>query len=675
MANNNKNLVALFNSQVTAPNGTQKALTVVSIPDGEKTWVASTVAFAGNRLAILKTTNARGMQLGLLATLFPECHGHSADTSRVRSTTDGPAIKLTSRIDMSKLPLENAQARPAKLGDTDFTNGGSTLQAFLANNGYDLDPSIQDPTVNLAIRKVAFPQDKVNYDLFWNSPLISDEEKKVCTPKLDLDICMSNASRPCFRLFRKIMTTRYFNKNFTAVGLHGNPGGGKSQMVTNWCALEHIPLVTIPCDPMMGITQILSQVGPKQNETVVDKTALAPLIQGLKAKLDLLQQNPTPDEAEIRKVLEALDKAASISKEAADLVKTPSILMKCLKNDLPLVVFLDEANIASTAFQNSLAPIISDGVYKDGPVTGRNSGTIKWVLAWNPATTNAKSFDGKFFDRLFFLQVPDLSAAEQLSYRTRKIVSGMYGAQASNAALEKVAKKEKKRVEAPVLQDILNQATAMTGSDEARAWYASYLIEKKFPTVPTFKENEFKPAYLEEVQISDPASTAAAIATVDGIVDLANTELCSLTRGKDTKNPDKNSYYYISGRNRDIFLDMVMGYSSVTAGLVNFIYNLIPGGCTVKAGGTVNPLNDTTPAIIATTIASKLGGQCDQAQQALFNPNPVTGATGEAPAAIDILNENQVETAVWVAPAADTPKVTTNHAAADVDAAIDALFN
>ena len=467
-------------------------------------------------MVLLKTTNARAMQLGLIGTLFPDCKGQPGDTSH---TIKEGTVKLTSRIAMDKLPLDVAQARPAKLTDADYTNGGSTLQVFLANNGYDLDPSIQDPVADLTIRKVAFPKDQTNYDAFWNSPLITDEEKKVCSPKLDLDICMSNASRPCFKLFQKIMTTKYSNKSFTAIGLHGNPGGGKSQMVTNWCALEHIPLVTIPCDPMMSITQILSQVGPKQADTVVEKTAIAPLIQGLKAKLDLLQQNPTPDEAEIQKVLAALDKAASVSKEAAELVKTPSILMKCLKNDLPLVVFLDEANIASTAFQNSLAPIISDGIYKDGPITGRNNNTIKWVLAWNPATTNAKSFDGKFFDRLSFIQVPDLSAAEQLSYRTRKIILGMYGAQASTAALDKLAQKEKKRIEAPVLQDIITQAANMPASDEAKAWYASYLIEKKFPTVPTFKENQFRPAYLEEVQISDPAAAASAIATIDGIVD------------------------------------------------------------------------------------------------------------------------------------------------------------
>lgn len=669
---NNKNLLALFDSEITAPNGTQKGITLVSIPEGEKTWVATTVAFENNRMVLLKTTNARAMQLGLIGTLFPDCKGQPGDTSH---TIKEGTIKLTSRIIMDKLPLDVAQARPAKLMDADFTNGGSTLQVFLANNGYDLDPSIQDPVADLTIRKVAFPKDQTNYDAFWNSPLITDEEKKVCSPKLDLDICMSNASRPCFKLFQKIMTTKYSNKSFTAIGLHGNPGGGKSQMVTNWCALEHIPLVTIPCDPMMSITQILSQVGPKQADTVVEKTTIAPLIQGLKAKLDLLQQNPSPDEAEIQNVLAALDKAASVSREAAELVKTPSILMKCLKNDLPLVVFLDEANIASTAFQNSLAPIISDGIYKDGPITGRNNNTIKWVLAWNPATTNAKSFDGKFFDRLSFIQVPDLSAAEQLSYRTRKIILGMYGAQASTAALDKLAQKEKKRIEAPVLQDIITQAANMPASDEAKAWYASYLIEKKFPTVPTFKENQFRPAYLEEVQISDPAAAASAIATIDGIVDLANTELCSLTRGKDTKNPDKNSYYYISGRNKDIFLDVVMGYSSVTAGLVNFIFNLIPGGGTVKTGGTVNPLNDTTPAVIATTVASKLGGQCEQAQTALFSNAPVSASVGNALTAGELISANQFNADAWVAPTPETPTVTTDHAAADVDAAIDALFN
>lgn len=676
---NNKNLLALFDSEITAPNGTQKGITLVSIPEGEKTWVATTVAFENNRMVLLKTTNARAMQLGLIGTLFPDCKGQPGDTAH---TIKEGTVKLTSRIIMDKLPLDVAQARPAKLTDADFTNGGSTLQVFLANNGYDLDPSIQDPVADLAIRKIAFPKDNVNYDVFWNSPLITAEEKKVCSPKLDLDLCMGNASRPCFKLFQKIMTTKYDNKSFTAIGLHGNPGCGKSQMVTNWCALEHIPLVTIPCDPMMSIAQILSQVGPQQTEGVIDKATVAPLIHGLKAKLEMLEQAPCPTdpdekrdyEKQMQDTLEALDKLTTLSKETAELVKTPSILMKCLKNNLPLVVFFDEANIASTAFQNSLAPIMSDGVYKDGPITGRNNNTIKWVLAWNPATSNAKSFDGKFFDRLSFVHVPDLSAAEKLAFRTRKIVSRMHGTQASTTALDKLAQKEKKRIEAPVLQDIITQAASMPGSDEAKAWYASYLIEKKFPTVPTFKENQFRPAYSEEVQTSDPEATVAAIAAIDGIADLANIELCSLTRGKDTKNPEKNSYYYISDRNRDIFADTVMGYSSVTAGLVNFIFNLIPGGGTVKTGGTVNPLNDTTPAVIATTVASKLGGQCEQAQTVLFSNAPVSASVGNALTAGELISANQFNADAWVAPTPETPTVATDHAAADVDAAIDALF-
>lgn len=678
---NQKNLVALFDSEITAPNGTQKGITLVSIPEGEKTWVATTVAFENNRIVLLKTTNARKMQRGLLTTLFPACSANSEDTTR--TLPEGTLVKLTSKIATGNLPMDTAQARSAKLTDADFVNGGSTLQVFLANNGYDLDPSIQDTTTNLNLRKVAFPREQVNYDLFWNSPLITDEEKKVCTPSLDLDICMGNAARPCYQLFEKVMTTSYPTKKFTAIGLHGNPGGGKSQMVTNWCALKHIPLVTIPCDPLMSITQILSQVGPQQTESVVDKATVAPLVQGLKAKLEMLKQAPCPSdpdekrdyEKQVQNTLEALDKIATLSKETADLVKTPSILMKCLKNNLPLVVFFDEANIASTAFQNSLAPIMSDGVYKDGPLTGRNNNTIKWILAWNPRTSNVKSFDGKFFDRLFFIQVPDLSAAEELEYTTRQIAAATIDVGTPDTApLEAWRKKVQKGVEAPVLADIVAQATAMPGSGEAKAWYASYLLKQKFPSAPVFKEGKFMPAYLDEVQMMDRDAQKAAIAAVYPIADAANTELEQLTLGKDTRNPDKQSYYYISKRNKIIFLDMVMAYSSVRAGLVGYIYNLIPGGGTLKSGGTVNPSNDTTPAVIAMTVATKLEGQCEQAQNVLFSPTPSVASVTDAPAADDIIAAHPYAADIWVEPTpVDVPTVEHAQDSADVNSYLNTL--
>ena len=518
MANKNtgKTMIAIFKSEIPAPNGTQQGLTIATIGNGTdagRTWCATTICFDQGRMVLLRTTDASNPPYELLGKLFPEVGQASIDRAHTIAAPaqGGPVIKLVARLDENSLALDAAQVRPAKLTDTDLTNGGSTLKAFLGANGYDLDASIVDPTIDLSIRPMAFFRDKTDYAPFWNSNVITDEEKQACTPMLSLDICMSNAKRSCFKIFDKVMSTEYLVKSFTAVGMHGPQGGGKSQMVSNWCALKHIPLVAIPCDPMMSITQILGQVGPQQRQAAVDKKELVTLVEGLKAELLLLQNTREPadqDEADKlqerkRSVLEALDRAANLGKEVADLVKTPSVLMKCLKHNLPLVVFLDEANLASTTFQNSLAPIISDGIYKDGPITGRNTGTIKWVLAWNPQTSNVKSFDGKFFDRLFFIQVPELSDTDKQVYDNRMLAAQMFQTGAPNMEpLNKWAAKMKKSVEEPVLQDIVAKASAMFDgktSGEAVAWYADYLLKEKFPPTPTFKEGEFTAAYADDV--------------------------------------------------------------------------------------------------------------------------------------------------------------------------------
>ena len=157
---------------------------------------------------------------------------------------------------------------------------------------------------------------------------------------------------------------------------------------------------------------------------------------------------------------------------------------------------------------------------------------------------------------------------------------------------------------------------------------------------------------------------------------MANTELRALTMGKDIKNPDKYSYYYISDRNRDIFQDLILSYSSVTTGLTHFIYNLIPGGGTIKLGAaTPDPLNDTTPAVIAATVVSKLEALCDTTQTALFSPTTVaTAAPSET--SDQLIAGNAWDESLWkvATPDSGTPNVTTQHSSVESDNYADELL-
>ena len=627
MANREK--ISIFTCEVKTNIGeAQKGLLFVTIPQGYKSWqhvVVTTGEAEGAKCVIQLIAPANDVLDSKTWNTFFQNYNLVTLDQGIKNED----ITITSKID--ELLINNFDFDSCPLEEDDYLSNNNTLLNYL-NNHFKMAPGIESRVFKATSRKIAFPKANINWDETWNSPYLTDEEKASITQTIDLDIIMANENRDCRKEVEKVLNTNYYNKNFTCIGLHGNPGGGKTKMVLNdICAVNHIPAVAIPCDPMMSINQILAQVGPVNKGATVGRKELEGTINSLKNRLTLLQQNPSPtedEEKEIKEVLKALNDISNISKECADLVKTPSILMKCLKYNLPLVVFLDEANCASTQFQNSLAPIISDGMYKDGPEVGKNKGTIKWILAWNPNTSNTKSFDGKFYDRINFIQVEDISSEERIAYRTRRTIAGMFGGNADYTEADKVLKKAKLGEEET--NKISEKVHQINASSEALKWYTKKEIEKvSGGKSKAFPKGEFETAYLNEVTLASQQAVADTIKDIDNLVEEINEKLYKLTKGRDTKNPDRNSFFYISDRNLDIFTDYIFSYSDVRKGIHRFIYDLIPGGNTVKtSANNDDSTEDKTSTFIADSICDYFQSKIDILNKKFFTDIPESEKNG-----------------------------------------------
>lgn len=164
---------------------------------------------------------------------------------------------------------------------------------------------------------------------------------------------------------------------------------------------------------------------------------------------------------------------------------------------------------------------------------------------------------------------------------------------------------------------------------------------------PEFDAGKFCAAYLGEVQLDTQDKAAIAITQIDDLVKKINNELYTTTKGRDTKNPDRNSFFYISDRNLDIFTDMIFSYSSVSKAVYRYIFDLIPGGNTVRSGSnSEKSTEDKTSQIIAQAICDKLDGDITKLHNTLFTE--ITDA--DIADATDKLNNSVFNPQSWVVP-------------------------
>lgn len=564
--------LAIFNTTITTNAGQEaKALLFVSNAfKGLKTWQHAIVSKNGNTAEVHALTNDKLFEntdfTDLVSAILGVKNFEKKYDDRVK------AITVNEKID-ELLTTVVKNIIPISLSDKDYTATAQSLDLYIRSKFTVLD-TVKDPGSVAAERKIAYPKKNINWDKTWEA--LTDEEKICVTAEADLDIAMSNETRETRQIFEKAINTNYFNKPYTLIGLHGDPASGKTAMVCrDFCALNHIPVLYVTVDELSTVFKLLETVGPEMTNGRVELT---------------VQQ---------------------------------SIWLKAFINDLPLVVFIDEANTMRVNQYNILAPIISEGKVNIGVHNYKNNNTIQYVLAWNPNTSNTKSFDGKFYDRMTFINVENLDPSVKTAYKIRTTVRGMYTSDedvyGEALAIADAAKKENPSLSEKIDEIFNRQKEIKSGSAAARAWYVNKEIEAlKSKKSPSFVTGKFTCAYLDEVKTSEPKKTAAAIVAIDELVAKINSKLFDLTKGKDTKNPDKNSYFYISERNSEFFMDLIFGFTSVEKAVFRLVKDLIPGGNTVKFSGNTSTLEDHTPELIAQAVTDALAGEINEVNNLLF---------------------------------------------------------
>lgn len=563
---------AIFNTTITTnTNKEAKALLFVSNNfKGLKTWQHAIVSKNGNTAEVHALSNDKLFENNDFTDIISAILGIKNFEKKYDDRVK--AVTVCEKID-EPLALVVKNIIPISLSDKDYTATAQSLDLYIRSKFTVLD-TVKDAGGISGERKIAYPKKNINWGKTWNA--LTEEEKICVTADADLDIAMSNESRETRKVFEKAITTAYFNKPYTLIGLHGDPASGKTAMVCrDFCALNHIPVLYVTVDELSTVFKLLETVGPEM----------------VNGKVDLTVQQ--------------------------------SIWLKCFINDLPLVVFIDEANTMRVNQYNILAPIISEGKVNIGVHNYKNNNTIQYVLAWNPNTSNTKSFDGKFFDRMTFINVENLDPSVKTAYKIRTTIRGMYASDedvhSEALGVCSTAKKENPEL-AEKIDEIFNKQKAIkSGSSAARSWFVKKEIEAlKSKKSPSFTAGEFTTAYLGEVKTSDPKKTAAAIVAIDELVAKINSKLFDLTKGKDTKNPDKNSYFYISERNSEFFADLIFGFTSVEKAVFRFVKDLIPGGNTVKFSGTGSTLEDHTPELIAQAVTDALAAEINEVNNLLF---------------------------------------------------------
>ena len=521
--------LALFESTTITKLNKQPSLTIIAAPSGYKTWQFINFHVIGTQFVLNNYTTTESVAVQTIKSIFPD---RFITTSSIDEIGKVEKIILERKIDEAySFTYPTLGIEPLSLDDYDYAASASTVRKFIEKN-FEMAQELENSAQTEEIYKIAFPKDDTDYNAFWSSTLLTDEEKAICRHDYDADLSMSNAKRATRWIFEKVLETKYYTKPYTLIGLHGNPGSGKTKMVCeDYCAGHNVPLLYITLDEMSSVYKMMETVGPEAVNGEVKLT---------------LQQ---------------------------------SIWLKCFANNLPLVVCFDEANLMKTNQYNTLSAIVSESKANIGVHAYKGSYSIKYILCWNPDTSNVKSFDGKFYDRMTFIQVEDPSKEDRIKYKTNKILTGMSGSETNC-------------------------------SPEALEW------EKELNKNTT----SFKGKFLGEVTLAPEKERSKAIEVIYNLVEKINNELYTLTKGKDVKNPNKNSYFYISDRNMEYFMDLIFGYRSVNAAVMRIITDTVPGGKTVKLSETSgkDSMVDTVPLMIATQICEKLAGDITSVNNTLF---------------------------------------------------------
>ena len=476
-----------------------------------------------------------------------------------------------------------------KLADRDTNN--VSLNAYLNQIGTLMDTQGNAITLTDAVppvirRKICNSMKQINWDEFWNSPYITDEEKQLCLNKLNIQIAYSNRDKDTRKLIDRMFRVEYKDRDWTFNMLHGVPGSGKTTMILNdICALNHIPCLYIIGDARASISKMIALVAPTE-----------------------------------------------MPNGKVELTLTESVWAKCLKYNLPLVVFIDEIDTMTSLDLKQLAAITTSGKVTINTTHYKNDNkSVLYFGAFNPGSIDAHEFPDSMDDRLMWFSIPEVSQKEYIMYR-HLIRQSAYcdptiKQQLAKDLASKVASFKSESNNSSVnikLDALINTLVSLDVTkctEEAMYWFVDNQLSQiisKTPTTPTFKEGVFTDVYAHQLGGVDYDYLVSEKITM--LFDKMNLKLAELTRGIQKTKRSRDAFIAIPKRAYDIFEDLIFCYSSVAKAVEFIIMNRLPSGFVLNMPGVnTKPGVDEVPLSIYKALYSYLEADIKDLHNYLFN--------------------------------------------------------
>lgn len=474
--------------------------------------------------------------------------------------------------------------KPLKLADRDTNN--ISLNAYINSVG-SLRDTLNNPTTltdmltPVVTRKwVSFKKD-IDWNLFWNSNILSDEEKANCKMHCNLQVAFSNKDRDIRKIIERQFYIDYPSRNWVFNILHGVPGSGKTTMIMeDICALNNIPCLYINGDARASINKMIELVGPSKNAQGVVELSLE-----------------------------------------------ESVWAKCLKNNIPLVVFIDEIDTMNSLELKNLGTLVTSGKATINTHHYNNSGkSIYYFGAFNPGSVNASEFPDSFDDRLLWFSIPKVTQEERINYRIISSQSQL-GIANKKSILDKYKKKletikaENSNLETQVNNLMLNFMSINLNrcTEKALKWYCDRAIDS---LTNASVQEDYKPRVFTN-KFADSTTTIDYTPEVDKritlLFDKMNDKLADLTRGIQTTKRNRNSVITIPDRCYDVFKDLIFSYTSVAEAFKFIIMNRLPEGFVLNVPGAVTQAGkDTAPKAICDALYTYMEKDIEDLDTYLF---------------------------------------------------------
>lgn len=482
---------------------------------------------------------------------------------------------IFSNEDFTSIPLANRDTNNVSLNA--YVNTIATLMDTQGNS-----ITLVDSVAPAITRKWCSQYREIDWNLFWDSNLLTDEEKDMCRTSIDVQVAYSNKDRDIRRIIQRQFNVDYPSRTWMFNMLHGVPGSGKTTMVMkDICALNNIPCLYIIGDARASISKMIAVVGPTQ-----------------------------------------------MPNGSVELTLTESVWAKCMKYNLPLVVFIDEIDTMSTLDLKQLGTLATEGKAVINTTHYKNDArSIYYFGAFNPGSANASEFPDSFEDRLMWFSVPKVSEEEQIAYTNISYSSKLNISSKQSIIQDYLDKLQSIKENNPELESkIKNLALTFTSlklnacDEKALRWFCDEQIKSLTSTQSSvsFKEGVLTDVYAHQVGTIDYIPDVST--KITKFFNKMNAKLAESTRGIQKTKRDRNACITIPNRCYDVFVDLIFSYSSVEKAFEFIIMNRLPEGFVLNvAGSTTQAGVDGAPKSLYNALHSYMEADIKDLHNYLFN--------------------------------------------------------